>query len=402
MPDAGESGINAHAALACLMSLFLEPVYVATVLCLLVALSEWLARRKFFSYLGSALIVIIAAAVLANLRLLPSSQNAPPLYDGVFNYLAPLAIFFLLLDVKLKDLRQAGLPMLLLFGVGAVGTMIGSFAGYYLIAPQQHGIDKAFAVAGMFTGTYIGGSVNLNAVALQYGVTKSGTQFAAINAADNIITTIWIIATVLLPRLLQARWPRPLASGHDAGKAASAPVALELPERVSVSDLSLLLALGLGSLFVAQAISRLLPALPYILILTTFALVLAQLPIVQRLRGAKVLGYFTVLIFLAVVGAYCDLAALIANGAVAGILLLWVTVIVGLHALVIFAVGAFFKQDWALIAIASNANVGGATSAGVLATAIGRGDLRLPGILAGSLGNALGTYAGFLIAAFLR
>ena len=60
----------------------------------------------------------------------------------------------------------------------------------------------------MFTGTYIGGSVNLNAVALQYGVTKSGTLFAAINAADNIITTIWIIATLLLPRLLQRVWPR--------------------------------------------------------------------------------------------------------------------------------------------------------------------------------------------------
>ena len=143
LPAGAGFEINAHAALLCLMSLLLEPVYVATVLCLLVALSEWLARRKFFSYLGSALIVILAAAILANLRLLPSSQNAPPLYDGVFNYLAPLAIFFLLLDVKLKDLRQAGLPMLLMFGIGAVGTMLGSFAGYYLIAPQQHGVEKA-------------------------------------------------------------------------------------------------------------------------------------------------------------------------------------------------------------------------------------------------------------------
>ena len=60
------------------------------------------------------------------------------------------------------------------------------------------------------------------------------------------------------------------------------------------------------------------------------------------------------------------------------------------------------KQDWAIIAIASNANIGGATSAGVLATAIGRDDLRLPGILAGSLGNAVGTYAGFVIAELLK
>ncbi|HEY1581479.1 MAG TPA: DUF819 family protein, partial [Chthoniobacterales bacterium] len=147
-----------------------EPLYVATILCLLVAFAEWLSRRKFFSYLGSALIVILAAAVLANVGLLPSSRNAPALYDGIFNYIAPLAIFFLLLDVKLRDLRQAGWPMLLMFSLGAIATMIGVLVSYRLIAPQHHGVGKGFAVAGMFTGTYIGGSVNLNAIALQYGV----------------------------------------------------------------------------------------------------------------------------------------------------------------------------------------------------------------------------------------
>ncbi|MGI8891166.1 MAG: DUF819 domain-containing protein [Chthoniobacterales bacterium] len=381
------------------MSFVLEPLYVATVLCLLVALSEWLSRRQYFQYLGSALIVILAAAVLANLGLLPSSRNAPPLYDGIFNYLAPIAIFFLLLDVKLRDLREAGLPMLLLFLLGAAGTMAGVLIGYQLLAPQNHGVGKAFAVAGMYTGTYIGGSVNLNAVALQYDVGKSGTLFAAINAADNIITTIWIIATILLPRLLQRAWPRrvPVAASE-----VNAAVELEAPERTNVLDFSILIALGLGSLFLSQLLSRLLPSIPYVLTLTTVALVLAQMPIVQRLGGAKVLGYFTVLIFLAVVGAYCDLGALIENGAIAGRLLAWVTISVAVHGLVLFGIGGLLKQDWAIIAVASNANVGGATSAGVLATAIGRGDLRLPGILAGSLGNALGTYAGFMVAGLLK
>ena len=376
-----------------------DPLYIAAVLCLLVAFAEWLSRRKFFSYLGSALIVILAAAILSNTGLLPSSRNAPALYDGVFNYIAPIAIFFLLLDVKLKDLRQAGLPMLLLFALGVFGTMAGAIVGYYLVAPQNHGVPKAFAVAGMYTGTYTGGSVNLNAVALQFGVGKSGTLFAAINAVDNIITTIWIVATLILPRLLQRIWPRQIAA---RGIAAAAPVELEIPERTSVFDFSVLLALGIGSLFLSQLLSQFLPAIPYVLTLTTVALLLAQMPVVQRLGGAKVLGYFTVLVFLAVVGAYCDLGALIANGAVAGILLGWVTLIVLVHGLILFVIGGLLKQDWAIISVASNANIGGATSAGVLATAIGRGDLRLPGILAGSLGNAVGTYAGVFVALYLR
>ncbi len=382
------------------MSFIVEPLYVAAVLCLLIAFAEWLSRQKHFRFLGSALIVILATAVLANLRILPSSQNAPALYDGVFNYIAPLAIFFLLLDVRLKDLRQAGLPMLVLFSLGVVATMAGVFVGYRLLAPQNHGVEKAYAVAGMFTGTYTGGSVNLNAVALQFGVTKSGTLFAAINAADNIITTIWIVATLLLPRLLQQIWPR--GAGSSAATAESVAPELEAKEPFRVTDLSLLLALGLGSLFLSQLVSQWLPFIPYVLTLTTASLILAQIPAIQRLRGATVLGYFTVLLFLAVVGAYCDLGALIANGAVAGTLLAWVTIIVGIHGLILFGLGGLFRQDWAIIAVASNANIGGATSAGVLATAIGRGDLRLPGILAGSLGNAVGTYAGVLVALYLR
>ncbi|MDQ2659596.1 MAG: DUF819 family protein, partial [Verrucomicrobiota bacterium] len=283
-----------------------------------------------------------------------------------------------------------------------LGTVAGALLGYHLLEPQKHGVADAFAVGGMFTGTYIGGSVNLNAVALQYGVTKSGTLFAAINAADNIVTTIWIVVTMLLPRFLQRRWPRKIPSGAANPATAGATANLETHEPVRVTDLALLLALGLGSLFVSQAISAWLPSVPYVLTLTTVALLLAQLPLIQKLRGARLLGYFTVLLFLAVVGAYCDIPALLANGSVALTLLAWGAIIIGIHGLIIFGLGALFRQDWATISIASNANIGGATTAGVLATAIGRDDLRLPGILAGSLGNALGTYAGLLVAVWLR
>jgi uncharacterized membrane protein len=87
---------------------------------------------------------------------------------------------------------------------------------------------------------------------------------------------------------------------------------------------------------------------------------------------------------------------------VAGILLAWVTAIVFLHALLLFEIGATFKQDWGIISVASNANIGGATSAGVLATAIGRADLRLRGILAGSLATPSATTPVLSSPSFLR
>ena len=387
------------------MQFLSNPVYIIAILLLLIIFSEWMSQKKFFRHLGSGLIVIILAAVFANIHLIPSSQNVPPLYEDIFKYVAPLAIFFLLLDVKLKNLRYAGVPMLATFLLGAAFTVIGAIVSYYIVAPQTHHIGYTNAVAGMYTGTYIGGSANLNAVALQYGVTKDGNLFAAINAVDNIITTLWIMATLILPSILQKIFPRKRhIPSQDAGKSNEELMQqiLSKKEQVDVQGISILLFSGVATLFVSATISFYYPKIPSILTLTTIALILAQIPAVQKIKGGKVLGYFLVLLFLAVIGAYCDIHALSQSGEIAGTLLLWVTILVLMHGVLLFSVAGVFKQDWDIVSIASNANIGGTATAAVCANSLGRPDLQLPGILAGAIGNAIGTYAGIFVAEFLK
>ncbi|HEX5652036.1 MAG TPA: DUF819 family protein, partial [Chitinophagaceae bacterium] len=381
------------------------PLYILTVLFMLVLFSEWLAQKKFFNHIGSVLLVIILAAILANINVIPSSHNAPPLYEGIFHYAAPLGLFFLLLQVRLKDLKLAGLPMILLFLLGAAGTIIGVVIGYFLLSPQHHGINLAHAVAGMYTGTYTGGSANLNAVALEYGANKDGTLFAAINAADNIISTIWMMLTLVLPALFQRYIPRKRKIAPQFANLSDEELKNQLLQpanNIRLSDLALLLALGLGTMFISAQAAGYVKGLPSILVLTTLALLFAQLPLVQKLQGSRIIGFLLIMLFLAVVGAYCDINALISSGAAAGLLLLWVTMIVLIHGLVIFGIGGLLKQDWDIISIASNANIGGATTAPVCANSIGRPDLQLPGLLAGSLGNAIGTYLGITVAELLK
>jgi uncharacterized membrane protein len=65
-------------------------------------------------------------------------------------------------------------------------------------------------------------------------------------------------------------------------------------------------------------------------------------------------------------------------------------------------VGRLFKLDWELLAIASQANVGGQTTAIALCRTFNRPELFLPAILIGSLGSSLGTYLGFLVASLTR
>jgi len=67
----------------------------------------------------------------------------------------------------------------------------------------------------------------------------------------------------------------------------------------------------------------------------------------------------------------------------------------------VFVVGLLFRQDWDVVAVASQANIGGSTSALALAKSLGRTDLLLPAILVGSLGNGVGTYLGFAVAGVL-
>ncbi|WP_020568481.1 DUF819 family protein [Neolewinella persica] len=377
-----------------------SPLFVLTVLCLSVVASEWLVKRTFLKHFGTALVVILFVAVLANVGILPSASEGSVVYTGIFRYLAPLSIFYLLLDVNLASIRRAGASMLLLFGLGSIGTVLGVFAGMWLIDGATHFGGLYPAISGMFTGTYSGGSVNFNAVAIHYDVMQEGVLYAGMTAVDNIITAVWMVVTLGVPMLLRRAVVRK--------EKKATPIAEDVEreyESISIISLGVLLGVGLGSLFAAQFLAGWLAGMglvvPSILILTTIALVLAQFPVFHRLAGGQVIGLFCVYLFLAVIGAFCELAALGQIGALAWRLLALVVTIVVVHGAVVFGVAALGKLDWDTAAVASQANIGGSSSALALAKSLDRMDLYLPGILVGSLGNGVGTYLGFMVAGWL-
>lgn len=387
-----------------------DSLFILFVLCLNVVICEWLCQRRFFRHLGTALLVIVLTALEANLRLIPTTET--PVYDGIFSYVAPFSLFLLLLSVNLKDLRRAGLPMLTMYLTGSVGVVIGVLTSVWVFAAPQTVGELHYALAGMFTGTYIGGSINFHAVALHYNVSKAGNLFIAATAADNILTTLWMMATLALPRLLQRRFPRqqptavapaPLATTSAGLKDGSAPQPLfSDAETIRPTDLALLLAMGFAAIFLAKQVAAWFPALPFVLVLTTLALALAQFRVVNKLSGSRLLGLLGIYVFLAVIGAYCDVAALLRDGELALVLFGMILLLVLIHAVLLFGVGALFRQDWDVLGIASQANIGGATSALALARSMNRADLQLPAVLVGTLGNAIGTYLGILVAEMLR
>jgi len=377
-------------------------VYILAVLSLLIAASEWLVRRTVLKHVGTALVVILLTAVVANLGLLPTGstdENPVAAYDWIFGVVAPLSILWLLLKVNLRDVLRAGLPIIALFLIGSAGTMAGVLVGMWLVdGPESIG-PLYNALGGMFVGTYTGGSVNFNALALNYEVIREGVLYGGAVVVDNIITTGWMIATLALPRVLGPLWARRV---QDEAAPERGDVLLgieEDTESMHPMDVALVLALGLGAVWISdlasEALAGLGVALPSIIILTILALVLAQIPAITRLQGARTLAMYAVYLFLAVIGAFCDLKALGGIGQLGITLLLFATTIAVVHGLVTFGAGRLLRIDLDITAVASQANIGGSTSALALARSLGREDLVLPAVLIGALGNALGTFLGF-------
>lgn len=384
------------------MAFLKSELFILIILFVIIAVSEWLVKRPVFKQLGTALLVILITAIVANLGLIPSASDAPPLYGHIFKIIAPLSIFYLLLDANFSVIRKAGLPLLLLFLLGSAGTTIGAIAGGHLINGTST-IGNLFApLAGMFTGTYSGGSVNFNAVAIHYNVQEEGNLYAGAVAIDNIITALWMIVTLAAPKILGYFFPR----HNEKPSRTAASEDVDSFDTVSLNpiSLSILVALGMLTLLCSETLSNVLLkygiSIPSILILTSISLILAQFKWVAKMEGSRLLGIIGIYLFLAIIGAYCELSTLPAIGMVAIYLLLFALIMVIIHGIILFGIGGWMNQDWDLIAIASQANVGGSGSALALAKSLERGDLLLPAILLGTLGNALGTYLGFMVVQF--
>ena len=81
------------------MTFINDPIYVLMILSLVIVLGIYAAQTKLGKKFGAALIIILLAAVLANLKLIPSASNSIDLYNIIFKYVAPVSIFYLLLNL---------------------------------------------------------------------------------------------------------------------------------------------------------------------------------------------------------------------------------------------------------------------------------------------------------------
>lgn len=370
-----------------------SPLFLSAIVAGATALAFLLDHRvRWLSKVGASLLALILGAILSNTGLVPPSS---PVYSVIEGPLTSLAIAWLLLAVNLSDLKVAGPRMLAAFLLAGAGTALGAMVGALALAGSFG--ENTWRLAGVFTGTYSGGSVNF--VAVGRGVELPDFLFAGATAADALTTGLWLAATLLLPIWLKRFYPEPIpgVAGGEGGAEHPHPFFDKVP--LSTLDLANLLAVGIALVLLSEWLGGLTPGIPSVLWLTTLALAVGHLKPFLKPTGALQLGNLALHFFFVIIGIHSRVSEILSIGME---IFYYTLIVVGVHGLVVFGIGRMARMDLGSLAVASQAAVGGPSSALAVAVSKEWKGLILPGIIVGLLGYALGNYLGFGVAYLLR
>lgn len=369
------------------MSLIPADNAVASVAALFViaAAGFLMEKTRIGALLTGAVWAILFAILASNIGLIPQSSAG---YSFVFTYFVPILIPLFLMKADLKKIFFETTRMTLAFLLAAIGTVAGAIVAFSLV---DIGENQA-AAAGTFTATYIGGSVNYAALVDLTGLRENNPAFvSAATAVDNLYSGLFLALLAVMPGIT---WiankfvKRDHSEGDVVVEKDGKPTAASLTYSITFA----LIVVALGDWitgFLRETVSDSWGNWRYAII-TVLALIPATLfpKRMAKLHGGYELGIALSFVFFAAIAAGADLQAVINE---APLLIVIIAILLVVHGIVTFGLGAIFKLSLPELITASNAAILGATTAPALAAAKGWKDLVTPGVLVGVFGYALGT-----------
>lgn len=377
-------------------TIFSSETALLLIMFLSVAVGFWLQRFKAFKTLGPALTVIVLGIILSNLKVVPTTS---PVYDAVTGYCVPLSVSICLLSLDLKQMKTLTKEPIIALISAVCSVCIMALIFGVIFADK---ITEGWKVAGMFVGTYTGGSSNLTAIAV--GLDASKTTIASANAADYVIGIPTLILMFAMPAIfknskkLQKLWPYHTSEQELLG--AGDHEELMASKDWSIQEIAWLLGIGFATVWAATTVANMVFDTGFrsagrILLITTFSIVLAQVPAVKKLRGNFDLGLYVALLFLTSIGFAVDLKQFF--GSTFYITLFCFCVILScivLHLLIT----RLFKVRFEYVLLSIVGCISDGPTAALVASSAQWKTLINIGLLMGVLAGALGNYVGISVA----
>lgn len=376
--------------------------------------------KKFYAVVPALLLCYFIPALYNTFGIIDGEHSQ--LYYVASRYLLPACLVLLTLSIDLKAILRLGPKAVIMFLTGTAGIVIGgplALLVWSWISPETVGGAGPDAVwRGMTTiaGSWIGGGANQAAMKEVFEV--GDNLFGMMIAVDVLVANLWM--AVLL--YLAAR-----AERLDARMGADTTAIEDLKRRVEkfraeharitkLPDLMLMGAVAFGATGFAHLIADWLapwiganfPELKklsldssffWVVVIATTIGLLLSFTRTRNLEGASAsaVGSSFLYILVATIGMHMDLGAIFSNPGLFGVGLTWMAV----HAALLLLVAKLIRAPVFYMAVGSQANVGGAASAPVVASAF-HPSLAPVGVLLAVFGYALGTYMAWVCGQLMR
>ncbi len=376
--------------------------------------------KRFYAVVPSLLLCYFIPSLFATAGVV--SGESSQLYFVASRYLLPTSLVLMTLSIDFKGLLSLGPKVLILFLTGTLGVVLGgpivlwlgSIFDPSLVASQ--GNDAIWRGMATIAGSWIGGGSNQAAMKEVFEVDEK--IFSVMVTVDVIVANLWM--AVLL-------WAAGRAEQIDARTGADTTAIHALRDKVAAyqaqiarkpttSDTILVLAVGFGATglahlladWVAPAIAKYAPQLEkfsltsqflwVVVLATTFGLVLSLTP-ARRLEGvgASSLGSVLLYVLIASVGLKMNVMAIFDYPELFLLGAGWILI----HAGLMLLVAKLIRAPVFYVAVGSQANIGGAASAPIVASAF-HPSLAPVGVLLAVVAYALGTYGGWLSGLLMR
>ena len=377
--------------------------------------------KKFYTYIPPLLLCYFVPSIFSSVGLY--SGDVSKLYAIASQYLLPTSLVLLTISIDLKAIARLGPKAVIMFLGGTVGIIIGgplavlivSFINPELVGGQ--GPEAVWRGLATIAGSWIGGSANQTAMKEVYEV--GDRLFSVMIAVDVLVANIWMACL-----LFAAGRAKQIDTKVGADTSAIDEVKTKVEEfraRIAkipaLKDTITVLAVGfavtavshLGADLIAPRIERHAPGLAQfsltskffwiVVLATTAGLLLSLSSRVRALEGvgASTLGSVLLYVLIATIGMKMNILAVFDQPALFLVGVIWMT----FHAVTMLLLAWLIKAPLFFLAVGSQANVGGAASAPVVASAF-HPALAPVGVLLAVLGYALGTYGGWLSGQLMR
>ena len=372
--------------------------------------------RGFYKYVPALLLCYFIPALFNTAGVIDGEHSK--LYYVASRYLLPATLILLTLMMDIPAIIKLGPKALIMFFTGTIGVLIGgplSVLIWSFISPETVGGDmwRAFST---IAGSWIGGGANQAAMKEVFQVDNN--IFGSMVAVDVICANIWMAFLLYLAGRSEELDKR---RGADTEALVALRRRVEQFEKqnarvMKLPDLIFIVALGFGFTGLSHALAG--PLVAFfkqqgkwaeqisltseffwiVVLATTFGLLLS-LTRARQLEGAGAsrVGSLLVYVLVASIGMQMNLGAIVKEPLLFGVGLTWILI----HGTLMLTVMHLIKAPIFYMAVGSQANIGGAASAPVVASAF-HPALAPVGVLLAVFGYAIGTYAAWLCGLMMR